>query len=180
MSHLARSFLVVLATGVPAAAAAQARAQADVQIQAFNVQLRPAAARPVPITKTTAGASIGGQVSAPTLAPSSSVVAIDVTVFSNNDDDAGRTRVLIFLPPESGILNVPAGCQPSPGGTGVNGTYHAFLSCDLGDLPVNGSRTISFTTSVPPAYIPKRYGVFAYSNTPDPGTGNNYAERTLP
>ena len=75
---------------------------------------------------------------------------------------------------------MPAGCQPSPGGTGVNGPYHAFLTCDLGDLPVDGSRTIQFTTSVPPAYIPKRYGVFAYSNAPDPYTGNNYAERALP
>ena len=107
-------------------------------------------------------------------------VTIDLTVFSNNDDDANGTQVQVSLPPESGILSVPAGCKPSPAGTGANGTYHAFLTCDLGSLPVNGSRNIQFAMSVPPSYIPKRYGVFTYSETPDPFTGNNYAERTLP
>jgi hypothetical protein len=28
--------------------------------------------------------------------------------------------------------------------------------------------------------LPRRFGVFAYSATPDPTPGNNYAERTIP
>ncbi len=145
------------ASGLPQLARAQARVQADVQIQAFNVQLSRTRSSRVPAS-----------------------VTIDLTVFSNNDDDANGARVQVFLPPESGILSVPAGCKTSTGGTGANGTYHAFLICDLGDLPVNGSRNVQFAVSVPPSYIPKRYGVFAYSETPDPFTGNNFAERTLP
>lgn len=143
-------------------AAGQARAQADVQIQAFSVQL----------TKMR-GSGLNRQLATPG-------VTIDLTVFSNNDDDANGSRVQVFLPPETGILTVPAGCTPMGAGTGVKGTYHAYLTCDLGSIPVNGTRTIQFTVSAPPSYITKRYGAFAYSETPDPFTGNNYAERTLP
>ena len=107
-------------------------------------------------------------------------MAIDLTVFSNNDDDAAASKVQVFLPPETGVLTVTAGCTAVGAGAGVNETYHAYLSCDLGSIPVNGSRTLQFTVSAAPSYITKRYGVFAYSETPDPFTGNNYAERTLP
>ncbi|MFN0181486.1 MAG: hypothetical protein ACKVZ0_21970 [Gemmatimonadales bacterium] len=156
--NLAAAFATLATFGLPGDAAAQARAQADVQIQTFNV-------------------TVGRSRNVTRVPPS---VFVDLTVLSNNDDDAANARVQVFLPPESGILSVPPGCTPSTAGTGANGTYHAFLTCDLGSLPVNGSRTIQFAVSMPPSYIPKRYGVFAYSETPDPLTANNYAERSLP
>jgi hypothetical protein len=107
-------------------------------------------------------------------------ISITLTVFSNNDDDANGAKVQVFLPPETAILTVPRGCTAVGAGTGLVGPYHAFLSCDLGSIFVNGSRTIQFTVTEAPSYIAKRYGAFAYSETPDPFTGNNYAERTLP
>ncbi len=164
MSHVHRSVCVTLGACVtlmpPSIAAAQERAQADVQIQAFTVQINKS--RTVSPTPLPPG------------------VVLNLTVFSNNDDTAIASRVLVFLPPESQILTVPTGCMPSTAGTGSNGTWHAMLACDLGDLPVNGSRNIVFAASIPPAFILKRYGAFAYSETPDPFTPNNYAERTIP
>jgi hypothetical protein len=43
-----------------------------------------------------------------------------------------------------------------------------------------GFYEVLLTTTLPPQGAPKRLGVFAYSDTPDPVPGNNYAERTLP
>jgi len=43
-----------------------------------------------------------------------------------------------------------------------------------------GFRDVTVATTLPTEPSPKRFGVFTYSNTPDPASGNTYAERTIP
>jgi hypothetical protein len=56
----------------------------------------------------------------------------------------------------------------------------AAVSCELGVIPNRGFREVVLSTTVPTSTLPRRFGVFAYSGTPDPVPGNNYAERTIP
>jgi hypothetical protein len=58
-------------------------------------------------------------------------------------------------------------------------SLRAAVECDLGSIPDRGIREVILTTTVPPDALMKRFGVFVYSNTPDPVPGNNYAERTI-
>ena len=52
--------------------------------------------------------------------------------------------------------------------------------CDVGNISNRGFKEVTLTTTLPVEPLPKRIGAFAYSGTPDPEPGNNYAERTIP
>jgi len=179
-----RSLVVLIAAGVAAGiqpARAQAVGQADVQIQSFSVT----ASRPVPVRPVAPIRGAGSAIAPPTtVSPGAALqgpsINIQVVVLSNNDDDAQNVRLNIFLPPESHVLAVPAGCQQPPTNNGATGVSNAFVHCAFGAMFVNATRTINLTISRPPSYVVPRVGVFAWSDTPDPNTGNNHAEAVAP
>lgn len=102
-----------------------------------------------------------------------------IMVYSDNDDEARAARVEILVPVGVGIVRIAAGCTASAGPPGVS-LLRARVTCELGTVPVRGSREVFVMTTIPPAGIPKSFGAFAMSDTPDPKPGNNFAERTLP
>jgi hypothetical protein len=102
-----------------------------------------------------------------------------VVVYTENDDDAQSARVLILLPVGVGIERLPSGCDATPGPSMVP-SLRAAVKCELGVIPNRGFREVVLSTTVPMTTQPRRFGVFAYSATPDPVPGNNYAERTIP
>ena len=102
-----------------------------------------------------------------------------VVVYSENDDEALDARLLILLPVSVGIERLPPGCAASPGPSMVP-SLRATVVCDLGAIANHGYREVQLTTTLPPDGMAKRFGVFAYSGTPDPMPSNNYAERTVP
>jgi len=100
-----------------------------------------------------------------------------VVVAVQSDDEARAVRIEILLPIGVGVLRMPTGCHPSPSPvTSLN----ARVTCDLGDIPVRGSRDVSITTTGRAATGPLRVAVFAVSDTPDPLPANNFAEKVLP
>jgi hypothetical protein len=58
-------------------------------------------------------------------------------------------------------------------------SLRATVECELGTITNRGIKEAVITTTIPPEMMPKRFGVFVYSSTPDPVPGNNYAERTI-
>ena len=102
-----------------------------------------------------------------------------VVVYTEHDDEARDARLLVLLPVGVGIGRVAAGCAASASPSQVP-SLRASVLCDLGAIPDGGTREVIITTSLPPQGFPKRFGVFAYSGTPDPVPGNNYAERIIP
>jgi hypothetical protein len=59
-------------------------------------------------------------------------------------------------------------------------SLRATVSCELGPIADRGYREVRITTTLPPDDFSTRFGVFAWSGTPDPVPGNNYAERSVP
>ena len=104
------------------------------------------------------------------------IIAIQVVVFSYNDDDAQNVRLNIFFPPETHVVSMPKNCTVPVTG----GTTNPFASCALGTFFVNAQQTVVLTISMPPSYVAPRVGVFAWSETPDPSTANNHAEQVAP
>jgi hypothetical protein len=102
-----------------------------------------------------------------------------VVIYTENDDDARDARVLILLPAGVGIQRLGTGCT-APVGPSMVHSLRATVTCEVGVIPNRGFREVALTTTLPPEPMPKRFGVFTYSSTPDPVPGNNYAERTIP
>lgn len=154
--------LVLLATAA-APAAAQAVGQADVQIQSLSVTA--ARVRPTLAPAPRGGPRpIGAPAPAPTIGPA----------------DAQNVQLNIFLPPESRVLSLPAGCAAFPVNSMPSGAVSAFVTCGLGALYVNATRAVGLTITRPPSYVAPRVGVFAWSEAPDPNTGNNHDEKVAP
>jgi hypothetical protein len=72
-----------------------------------------------------------------------------------------------------------AGCTASAGPPGIR-TLQARVTCELGNIAVRGSREVFVMTTIPPAGIPRSFGAFVMSDTPDPKPANNFAEGRLP
>ena len=102
-----------------------------------------------------------------------------VVIYTENDDDAQNARLLILLPVGVGIERLAAACAATPGPSMVP-SLRATIACELGVIPNRGYREVLLSTTAPATTQPRRFGVFAYSATPDPVPGNNYAERTIP
>lgn len=100
-------------------------------------------------------------------------------IASDGRGEARAVHVEILLPIGVGVSRTGVGCSASVSPPGVS-DLRARVMCDLGTLPVRSSREVFVITTLPPAGVPKTFGVFALSDTPDPRPGNNYAEKTLP
>ena len=101
-----------------------------------------------------------------------------IVVYSEKDDEARDSHLIVLLPLGVGIDKLGAGCSATSGPSMLP-SLRATVECDLGSIPDRGIREAVITTTIPPESVPKRFGVFVYSSTPDPVPGNNYAERTI-
>jgi hypothetical protein len=107
-----------------------------------------------------------------------STITARIVVYTEKDDEARASRLIVLLPLGVGIDKLGPGCAATAGPSMIP-SLRAAVECDLGSIPDRGIREVILTTTVPPDALMKRFGVFVYSNTPDPVPGNNYAERTI-
>ena len=106
-------------------------------------------------------------------------LSVRVVLYTEHDDDARDTRLVILLPVGVGVKRLSAGCAASTGPSMVP-SLRASVTCELGTIADRGYSEVLLSITRPIPGVPTRLGVFAYSGTPDPRPGNNYAERVLP
>jgi hypothetical protein len=106
-------------------------------------------------------------------------MSVRVVIYTENNDEARAARVLFLLPIGVGVDRLAAGCVATPGPSNVP-SLRASVACELGAIPDRAFREVWISTTLPAEGVPRRVGVFAYSATPDPIPGNNYAERIVP
>lgn len=106
-------------------------------------------------------------------------MSVRVVVYTENDDEARDAKVLILLPVAVGIDKLAPGCTAASGPS-MMPSLRATVACELGAIADRAIREVLLATTLPPDESPRRFGVFAYSATPDPKPGNNYAERIVP
>ena len=102
-----------------------------------------------------------------------------IVVMSGAEDEARAARVEVLIPIGVGIVRMGVGCSASAAPPGMS-VLRARVTCELGTLAALGSREVFVLTTIPPNGVPKTFGVFVLSDTPDPKPGNNFAEKTLP
>jgi hypothetical protein len=106
-------------------------------------------------------------------------LSVRVLVYTEHDDEARDARLVVLLPVGVGVQRLGAGCTASAGPPMVP-ALRASVTCELGTIADRGYHEVLLAITQPPPGVPTRLGVFAYSGTPDPRPGNNYAERVLP
>lgn len=106
-------------------------------------------------------------------------ISVRVVVYTEHDDEARDTRLLILLPVGAGIQKMVAGCTASAAPS-MMPSLRATVTCELGSIADRGFHEVLVAITPPSNATQSRLGVFAYSATPDPRPGNNYAERVLP
>lgn len=106
-------------------------------------------------------------------------MSVRVVVYTENDDEARDAKIVILLPVAVGIDKLAPGCTATSGPS-MMPSLRATVACELGAIADRAIREVLLATTLPPDESPRRFGVFAYSATPDPKPGNNYAERIVP
>ena len=106
-------------------------------------------------------------------------LSVRVVVYTEHDDEARDVRLLILLPVGAGIQKIGAGCAASTAPSQMP-SLRATVTCELGSIADRGLHEVVVAITPPSSGAESRLGVFAYSATPDPRPGNNYAERVLP
>jgi hypothetical protein len=106
-------------------------------------------------------------------------ISVRIVVYTEHDDEARDARLLILLPVGVGIQRLVAGCTASASPS-MMPSLRATVTCELGSIADGGFHEVLLAITAPNSPTPTRLGVFAYSATPDPRPGNNYAERILP
>ncbi len=109
---------------------------------------------------------------------SRSTMTARIVVYSEKDDEARDSHLVVLLPLGVGIDKLAPGCTATAGPSMVP-SLRAAVECDLGPIPDHGIHETIISTTIPPDVFQKRFGVFVYSSTPDPVPANNYAERTI-
>jgi hypothetical protein len=104
-------------------------------------------------------------------------VSVRVVVYTEHDAEARDAMLLILLPEGAGIQKLVSGCT---GSASLMSSRRATVTCELGSIADREFHEVLVAITPPRSSTPSRLGVFAYSATPDPHPGNNYAERILP
>ena len=106
-------------------------------------------------------------------------LSVRVVIYTEHNDEARDARLLILLPVGAGLQKVGAGCTASTPPS-MMPSLRATVTCELGSIADRGFHEVLVAITPPSSGGQSRLGVFAYSATPDPRPGNNYAERVLP
>jgi hypothetical protein len=106
-------------------------------------------------------------------------VSVRVVVYTEHNDEARDARLLILLPVGAGLQKMGAGCTASTAPS-MMPSLRATVTCELGSIADRGFHEVLVAITPPSIGSKARLGVFAYSATPDPRPGNNYAERVFP
>lgn len=101
---------------------------------------------------------------------------LKVVVFSYWDDTARNVRLQITLPPGLKVVSLPVYCMSVAMADGTHGS----ISCDVGDMNVNTTRTVDIALARSYAFGQRTAGVFVWNTLPDPMPSNNFALVTLP
>lgn len=106
-----------------------------------------------------------------------------VKVYSFWDDAALQAQVQIQLPLNVKVLSMPQGCTTTTIPANVTNAGNSYVRCSLGDISVQGTKSISIKTTRStvgntPSY--HTFGAMVWSNTPDTDLSNNYKTVVVP
>lgn len=96
-----------------------------------------------------------------------------IVVHNENDDDAWDTKMIVALPVEVAVVNLPANATLDKTVTATQ-PFAGYIIFNLGHMTVQQNVTVEFTFTK--SKFGNKVGAFAYSSSPDPNPANNYKD----
>ena len=147
---------------------AQARWQADVSVT--SVTITPAA-----LKKVTKGTDNINKPQEKVVQAVDDNLKCSITIHNENDDDAWGTMMVVLLPVEVTVVNMPANAKLDPSVTATQ-TFAGHIIFAIGHMAVGQNVTVEFTFTK--SKYGNKVGAYAYSDSPDPNPANNYKDAT--
>ena len=98
-----------------------------------------------------------------------------ITIHNENDDDAWGTMMVVVLPVEVTVVNMPSNAKPDPSVTATQ-SFAGHIIFNIGHMTVGQNVTVEFTFTK--SKYGNKVGAYAYSDSPDPNPDNNYKDAT--
>ena len=98
-----------------------------------------------------------------------------ITIHNENDDDAWGTMMVVVLPVEVTVVNMPSNAKLDPSVTATQ-TFAGHIIFNIGHMTVGQNVTVEFTFTK--SKYGNKVGAYAYSDSPDPNPANNYKDAT--
>ena len=159
-------FLIACLSLIAMKSFSQARAQADVSITSLTL----AEVKTKTIVPNTSATNVNDPAKKAVLMAND--LKCIITVHNENDDDAYETKLVVVLPVEVSVSNLPANATvytASP-----NSTFVGYVMVNLGHMYVGQNITIEFNFKK--SQYGNKVGAYAFSASPDPNPTNNYKE----
>jgi len=96
-----------------------------------------------------------------------------ITIHNENDDDAWGTMMVVVLPVEVTVVNMPSNAKLDPSVTATQ-SFAGHIIFNIGHMAVGQNVTVEFTFTK--SKYGNKVGAYAYSDSPDPNPANNYKE----
>jgi len=96
-----------------------------------------------------------------------------ITIHNENDDDAWGTMMVVVLPVEVTVVNMPANAKLDPSVTTAQ-PVAGHIIFTIGHMAVGQNVTVEFTFTK--SKYGNKVGAYAYSDSPDPNPANNYKD----
>ncbi len=96
-----------------------------------------------------------------------------ITIHNENDDDAWGTMMVVVLPVEVAVVNMPSNAKLDPSVTATQ-TFAGNIIFTIGHMAVGQDVTVEFTFTK--SKYGNKVGAYAYSDSPDPNPANNYKD----
>ncbi len=147
---------------------AQARWQADVSIASVNIT--PGAAK-----KALRGTDNINKPQEIVVRKVDDNLKCSITIHNENDDDAWGTMMVVLLPVEVTVVDMPSNAKLDPSVTATQ-SFAGHLIFNIGHMTVGQNVTVEFTFTK--SKYGNKIGAYAYSDSPDPNPANNYKDAT--
>jgi len=163
------SFKLILTMGISLLTTtvfAQARWQADVSVT--TVSITPGALKKIP--------KVTDNISKPqekVVQATDDNLKCSITIHNENDDDAWGTMMVVVLPVEVTVVNMPANAKLDPSVTATQ-SFAGHIIFTIGHMAVGQNVTVEFTFTK--SKYGNKVGAYAYSDSPDPNPANNYKD----
>jgi len=147
---------------------AQARWQADVSVTSVTIT-------PVALKKVTRGTDNINKPQEKVVQAVDDNLKCSITIHNENDDDAWGTMMVVVLPVEVTVVNMPSNAKLDPSVTATQ-TFAGHIIFTIGHMTVGQNVTVEFTFTK--SKYGNKVGAYAYSDSPDPNPANNYKDAT--
>ena len=169
INSLKKAFAFILSLLISQYGFSQARWQADVSVTSVVITAVPVLKKVTQVTDNI------NRPEKKVVQASDDNLKCSIIIHNENDDDAWGTMMVVVLPVEVTVVNMPSNAKLDPSVTATQ-SFAGHIIFNIGHMAVGQDVTVEFTFTK--SKYGNKVGAYAYSDSPDPNPVNNYKDAT--